>query len=240
MKPTEVTEYNAIFEWNMTPQEAAAYKLALCYEKEYRRLFPDRSDRQSIRRNKLPNRTDPRKSYLFRYCWKLLRETRGLLESHEYKDYIYANLLIIKLNNGHCEPNAICGDKAWIRYKVWKRYFDRKMAEINATAPPPSVSTTNPKIIAQIDRTKKFLFERCDGEVTLDKIKSFLDQGIFKFWVATGKVSQFYVILSPYVQKAGVAADIAQQCGFSLAVLEEKTTQEVKDYFKHEYAHEFK
>jgi len=232
-------EYDAIFQWHMKPLEIEAYKLAVCYEKEYRRLFGETADGQAVRRNSLPKRTDPRKSNLFRHCWKMRRETRGLIDSTEYRNYIIGNLTILKLQNAHVEPNGICGDKAWIRYKVWKRKYDAKMAEVAATAPPPSVSTTSPKIIGQIDKTKKFLFERCDGEPTFDKMKNFIDTGIFKFWVATGKVSHYYVVISPFVARACDVDKLAEQCAFSAALMREKITEEVKGYFDYEYKHEF-
>jgi hypothetical protein len=239
-----MNEYAAAFEWRMTNDEIEVYKIAVLYEKEYRRIFlaaEDAGDRRNlVKRNILPQKTDPRKCSLFRYCWKLRRETRGLLEPSEYKQYITANLTIIKISpRVHViEPTIICGDKAWIRYKIWKRRFEAKMDEAACVAPAPSVNTTSPKIIQEIDRTKKFLYERCEGEPSFDKLKGFIDSGMFKFWVATGKVSQFYVVMSPWVAKAGDVDKLAQQCSFSGPLMREKCTQEVKDYFGHEYSHE--
>ena len=234
----EKLDIDTIFQWRMTTQEIEVFKLVLAYDKAFKKLFAD-APPQVKKLNSVPVRTDPRKANIFRQCWKMRRETRGLLEGTEYANYIYANLLIIKLNDGRVQPNCVCGDKAWVRYKVWKRRFDQKMAELSSTAPPPSVSTTNPKIIGEIDRTKKFLFERCEGEVTFDKIKNFVDEGIFKFWVASGKVSPYYVVMSPFIAKAGDVDAQFAGCSSSPAVVREKITSEVKDYFKHEYRHEF-
>lgn len=231
-------EFDAVFQWNMTPAEVDVYKLAVAYEQEFRKVFGSDADGQSYLRNRIPMRGDPRKSNLFRQCWRLRRETRGLLEPHEYRNYIKANLTIIKLHNGHVEPNCICGDKAWIRYKVWKRLYDQKMSDAGAVAPPPSVSSTSPKIIAEIDKTKKFLFERCEGEVSFDKIKNFVDSGIFKFWVASGKVSPYYAVLSPFLARTGNLDQIFTGCSTSQAVILGKITDEIRNYFNHEYKHE--
>lgn len=229
----------AILNWNMTPAEGEAFQLTIYYEQVFRELFGTEIDGQTYRRNSLPKKGDPRKSVLFRHCWKMRRETRGLLELHEYKNYIHANLFIIKINNGQVLPNCVCGDKAWIRYKVWKRKYDQKMADVSATTPLPSVSTTNPKIIAEIDRTKKFLFERCDGEVTLEKIGNFIKKGLFKLWIASGKVSAYYVALSPFVANSCDISQLFSVCMSSLSVVQEKLTPEVRNYFRHEYHFEF-
>lgn len=228
-----------ILEWSMTPDESDVFHIALTYENEYKKIFGAETDGISIRKNSLPMRNDPRKSNLFKQCWKLRRETRGLIEKSEYKLYIHANLFIIKLNKGHVDPNCVTGDKAWIRYKVWKRRYDQKMAEVGSQAPPPSISTTDPKIIAEIDKTKKFLFERCDGSPSLEKIKKFIEMGVFKLWLATGKVSPYYVAMSPMVNKSCDINELFTACSSSIGVIREKITTQVKDYFLNEYSHEF-
>ena len=235
----QLNKFDAIFQWNMNAMQAEVYKLALYYEETYRKICGQTTDGQSIRRNCLPKRGDPRKSNVFRNCWRMKRETRGLLEEHEYKLYIFGNLTILMLQKAHIEPNSICGDKAWIRFKVYKRKYDVKMAELACKVPPPSASTTSPKVVCQIDSTKKFLFERCDGAPTFDKVKTFIENGIFKFWIATGKISEYYVILSPFVSKSVDVDKFAEQVPFSAALMRERLTTEIQEYFKHEYAHEY-
>lgn len=228
-----------ILEYNMTVEEGEVFHIALVYEQEYKRMFADELDGQSVRRNSLPLRSDPRKSSLFRYCWKLRRETRGLLEQTEYKNYIRANLFIIKANRGHVEPNCVTGDKAWIRYKVWKRRYDQKIAEVSSQAPPPSVGNTSPKIIAEIDKNRKFLFEKCDGQPTFEKILHFIDLGVFRLWVATNKISPYYLSLSPIIEKTKRKSELFSVCTSSESLVKEKITEEIKDYFRHEYGYEF-
>lgn len=234
-----IEKYNAIFEWNMKNDEIEAYKIAICYENEILKIFGKTMNGSDLRKNSLPKRNDPRKSNLFRYCWKLLRETRGLLEPHEYKNYIIGNLKILEIQKAYIGPNAICGDKAWIRYKVWKRMFDAKMAEVSAIAPPPSVSTTDPKIIQQIDRTKKFIFERCEGTPSFEKVKKFFDDGILKFWVMTSKISIYYLMMSPWISKTIDLEKFATECAFSSFLYKSKITTEVKNYFSYEFKHEY-
>lgn len=237
MKPSDL-RYEAILDWHMTIAEAEAYKIAVQYEKEFIRLFHGTPQWLGYFRNSLPSKGDPRKSLLFRHCWKLRRETRGLLEQDQYRQYIHANLVVLKLNNGRVEPNAICGDKAWIRWKVWERWYEAKLDEANVETPKQSFAA-EPKIIKEIDRTKKFLFERCDGEPNAEKIKKFIEDGIFRIWVMTGKVSSYYLALSPFVTKSCDVNELAKNCCLDPILLKEMATEVVVNYFKKEFAHEY-
>ena len=227
--------YDAIFEWKMSPPEITAYKMAVLYETEYLKTFAGTGD-FNFKENTIPRKGDPRKSFLFKQCWKLCRETRGLLNAEQYQNYIRANLMILKINKSRVSSNAICGDKAWIRWKVWERWYAQKLGDKASVAPPPSISTTDPKIIREIDRTKKFLFEKCDGEPTLNKIQDFLDKGFFKLWIAGGKVSIYYVMLSSYTKNH--IDKLAEICSFDPLVFKQQITKEVKDYFNYEFKHE--
>lgn len=229
----------AILDWNMTVDQAEVFHIALAYEQEFRDMFGRTADGQSFRRNSLPLRSDPRKSNLYRQCWKLRRETRGLIPSSEYRNYIHGNMYIFQLKGREFEPSCITGPKSWIRYKVWRRGYDRQLAEAGAQAPPPSISTTSPKIIIAIDSTRKFLAEKCGGQPTFEQIRGFIESGFFKIWVASNKVSPYYLALSPFVERTGKVSELFSVCSSSEAVFREKLTKEVKDYFKHEYRYEF-
>jgi hypothetical protein len=236
----EQVRYDAIFEWNMSAMEVEAYKLAVLYEQEFVKLFggTEDIDGQVFRRNSIPKRGDPRKSDIFRQCWKLRRETRGLLTPEQYVNYVKANLAILKINKAAPSPNSICGDKAWIRWKVWERWYTQKLSDKSCVAPIPSVSTTDPKIIREIDRTKKFLFEKCEGETpSSEKIRTFIENGFFKLWIFSGKASIYYVMMSPYTQP--YISDLAEACSFDPVLYREKITSEVRDYFHYEFSHEF-
>ena len=228
--------YDAIFEWNMSAPETTAFKMAVLYEQEYLKMFAGTGN-FNFKENTIPRKGDPRKSFLFKQCWKLCRETRGLLNAEQYQNYIRANLMILKIHEARVSSNAICGDKAWIRWKVWERWYNQKLGDKAAVAPAPSVSTTDPKIIREIDRTKKFLFEKCEGEPTSLKIQDFLDKDFFKLWIASGKVSIYYIMLSPYT--GSYIDKLAKVCSFDPVLFRDNITKEVKDYFRYEFNHEF-
>lgn len=233
--------YDAIFEWKMTPAEAEVFKLAVLYEREFLRIFKNQPqlDGQGYRRNTIPKRGDPRKSNLFRHCWKLRRETRGLLQEHEYERYIQANFYILRLNHAHVEPNAVCGDKAWVRWRVWERRRKRKEEELASKEPAPSANTTDPKLMRDLDRTKKFLYEKFEGEPTVEKLKRFVDDGIFRLWVGMGKINPSYIVLSPWVRQSTDIGKVCRECYLDPLLLQERITDAVQQYFKEEYKHEF-
>jgi len=228
-----------ILEWKMSQDEAEAFHLALFYEKEYMRIFNGSLDGLSLKRNILPKGGDPRKSNLFRYCWKLKRETKGLIEKKEYKNYIMANLFIVKINNGYVEPSCITGDKAWIRYKIWKRKYDQKLLEADCDKDKISNPIYDKKVIFQIDKTKKFLFEKCEGDPSYIKIKNFIDNGIFSLWCASQKISCYYLVLSPYIKESKKKNDFLKFYNISEEIIEKSLNNDLINYFYQEYKYEY-
>ncbi len=89
------------------------------------------------------SKKDPRESVLFRYCYKLQRDTLGLLEEQEYKDYVFCQLKSLKNyiektgNLIQVTPNILNFDKGYKRWKYFKynlnkkRYSDKILPSIN-------------------------------------------------------------------------------------------------------------
>jgi hypothetical protein len=143
-----------------------------------------------------------------------------------------------KAGKVHVEPNTICGDRAWIRWRVYERWYENKKAEINATLPPPDISSASPQVIREIDKTKKFLYEKCEGKPTLEKYQKFFDDGFFKFWIMTGKISKYYAVWSPFVSKICDVKAFCNSCDVDITLFREKTTQDVKEYLAYEFTYE--
>jgi hypothetical protein len=95
----------------------------------------------------------------------------------------------------------------------------------------------HPDDVREIDTTKRFLFEKCEGSPTEEKIQKFVDDGFFKFWVVSGKVSEYYVALSPYIKEEQREA-LADSCSVDLTLVRERATEEVREYFSAEFRHE--
>jgi hypothetical protein len=222
---------NDIFEWKMTENEAKTLRLCIIWEEQTRKMFPDR------KLPKLPTKGDPRKSVVFREFWKLLRMTRGLLEENEYTLYIRANLTIIAHWKGHIAPNTMNGDKAWVRWRVWKRMYDRKQIE-KAGEDLPRPLDVSPQVIREIDCTKRFLHEQCEGQPTITKLIEFHQKGKLKRWIMSNKISVFYVLLSPYMRKVADVEDLQKKCSFDPKLYLDKITDDVRKHFKIEFPYE--
>jgi hypothetical protein len=227
-----LNKYAAIIDFQMNEHESKAYKLAVIWEEETKKMFPE----EKLAR--LPQKSDPRKCTLFKYCWKLMRETRGLLKDQEYKLYIMGNLQILRANRGRIEPNALCGDKAWIRWLVWKKMYDKKVAEINQATMPPELNIP-PQVQKEISCTKRFLFEKFEGEPTIEKLQTTIDRGNIRMWVKSGKISMYYLVLSPWIDKTIGLDKMEKDYGFDASVYKSKMTPSILDYFKNEFKHEY-
>ena len=181
-----------IITFRMTNKEAKAYRLALLWISLTRKFLPSDA---SVSVATLP-KGDPRKGYLFKQCWKLLRETQGLLEETDYKYYFAAQLAMLKnvqrsTGHAHVSHNVFVGEKAWVRWKIWKKKFDETAAMMNL----PPLITDEEAIIKELDRTKGFLQKTAVSKFNVDDLKS---------WTSSGKVSLIYIALSPLVKKLAI------------------------------------
>lgn len=222
-----------ILDWNMTEQEGRAYLLALHWEDMTREMFPKEKGL-----SRLPSSGDPRKSTIFRFCWKLARETRGLLRPEEYKLYIKANLTMIKVKNLHLSPNVLCGDGAWIRWRIWKRLYDQKLLEKSGQVDKKLNVEVPPAVIKKLETTKRFIFEKCYGEPSFEKLQSFYDNKSLHLWVGT-RIAHLYLLLSPWVKKIASLKLLEKEMFFDAKVYDEQINENVRIYFRQEFSYEF-
>jgi hypothetical protein len=222
-----------ITHWSMTDEEAKTYRIACIWNTQVPRIFPD-----LVAYSKLPKKGDPRKSYLFKFCWKLMRETRGLLQEDDYKHYVIANLQILKVHEAHVDVNSLCGDKAWYRWLVWKRHFAIKSQQM-AGDRLLEEKQVDKKFFKEIGLTKKFLFEKCDGSPTLEKLQLFFAGPKIKVWVGSQKISPYYLILSPWVAKIIDKSVIYDKFQLDPEIYVQKLDETARKHFRTEFAHEF-
>jgi hypothetical protein len=224
---------DAILDYDMDELEARAYKLCLIWLDRSRKVFPDYQ-------HSTMKRGDPRKALIFKVCYKLVRETQGVLEEKDYGLYVRAQLDVLRhINMGKTHPlidaNCLVGEKAWKRWKLWKRKYDsltQKPSEVPQVTAPGTA-----KAIAGLEDTKEFLAKTFGASPSLDKYKeAVLNRNLFR-WINFGKISPYYLALSPYIAQV-MGPDDLKKLNFDIGVYKPCLTDEIAAKFKEMFPHE--
>lgn len=235
-----------IKKWNMDATEATVFKLCLLWEETVEKEL------KGIALNhvtKLRKKGDPRKSTLFKYCWKLFRETNGLIPINEYRLYIRAQIQVFKNlerdfgkrkeGEPRIDAQILCGPKAWMRWMYWKNLY-LKQTKVDEHAEKVQTEATDGyayKVGMELAHTKAFMEKQAGGEITKDFIKQICSDRTLLRWVTFGKVSPFYVILSPWVTEA-YGNTFEKANNVKLGVYVESTNEAVKEHFKQHFGQE--
>jgi hypothetical protein len=228
-----------IFEYKMSEQETKAFKVCLIWMKMCQKVLPD------YKYTRMPKNGDPRKCHLFRIVWKLLRETNGILKDEELVLFIRAQLEIlqgIKRSNGThvlIDPICLTGPKAWVRWKVWRKKFEQSSRE-QTQHRGEEERTPLFKIAQELDRTKAYFARFYEPMPTRDEVKQMVADSNLKRWVTLGKVSPYYVLMSPFVRAAFQHLKIAEYfTGVDLTIYIPDITKESQEAFRVKFPHEF-
>lgn len=207
--------------YKMTLEEAKAYKLALMWTRLTTKYLPE--DKHC----KLP-KGDPRKSFIFKICWKLLRETRGILRENDYKNYFIAQIQSLNQINdsgkrANVDSNVIVGEKAWLRWKYWKKNYDKSVLS-QMVAP-----TNEDYTISELVRVKQFfikIYAENGPNYTIEQAKE---------WLEAGEITPTYILLSPYMSKICPDKSIF---GFDLPLYKNRVTKKILTFFAEEFKNE--
>jgi len=225
---------DAILDYDMDELEAMAYKLTLLWLDRSRKMFPD------YQHTKL-RKGDPRKSLVFKVCYKLARETQGVLEDKDYPLYIRAQLEILKhINVGKTLPlidtNCLVGDKAWKRWKLWKAKYDAitsKPSEISQTTAPGVA-----KAMLGLENTKEFITKTFGSNPSIEKYKeAYLNKNLFR-WINFAKISPYYLAISPYIAQI-LQPDDLKKINFDPNAYKHCITDAVINKFKELFNYEY-
>ncbi len=178
-----------IVKYKMNELESKAYRIAMMWEEQVKEEFPD------FKHMKLKKTGDPRTSMLFKLCYKLARETIGLLEDNDYKFYITAQLHVLKAYYKQADlfidAQCLIGEKAWIRWKMWKYKYDKIFKEKSTEE---EVKPRNSLIETEFIKTKNFLQSKI-GEINETSILKELESGNLSKWIAFGKIHPLFVLM---------------------------------------------
>jgi hypothetical protein len=156
---------------------------------------------------------------MFKICFKLVRETQGVLNDDEYPLYVRAQLDVLKhinSQNGRAliDPNCLVGEKAWKRWKLWKRRYDmiKNRRDQTGTSTPQGII----KALDGLEKTKEFLAKSL-GECSPAKYReAYLNNNFFR-WYNLGKISPYYLAMSSYLQGVLKPEDL-QRLNFDIGV----------------------
>lgn len=220
-------------EYEMTPEEATAYKLCCIYHDTVLDTFPN------YRHYRMP-RGDPRKTSLFKYCYKLIQETQDKLKPQEYILYIKAQMDVLKAITKQgdlplIQPACLVGEKAWTRWLMWKKRYEIKKRKFQESKVTPQID----QIKADLATTKGFLDQVLKG-LGKEKVKGALDSHDMLLWVGRGQVSPYYFLLSPVVQDWLKSKKIEHlpPIQLDLDYYRKNITQEIIDHFGEQFAYE--
>jgi hypothetical protein len=124
------------------------------------------------------------------------------------------------------DPMCLVGEKAWKRWKLWKKKYDSK---IKAPLPTKIDKMVILKAIEGITRTKKFIEKNLGKKPSIEeylKLRSSLIN-----WINFGNISLYYVAVSPYMKKVFTTEDI-KKLNFDLQFYHDCITEEVKKVFE--------
>jgi hypothetical protein len=156
---------------------------------------------------------------MFKYCYKLARESDGNLLEDEYQLYVRAQLDILKhinMGNGHPLIGVHClvGDKAWKRWKLWKKKYD---STIKIKAKTPKSKNASPKIYEALKKTSEFLRQKIGDGDAYQRLLEFESNGDLYIWINVGKVSPYYLVMSSHFEKLGKEVEL-KKINFDLDV----------------------
>lgn len=225
----QMKELEPIIKYKMNKLEAKAYKVALIWIDEFKRELPKE------RCIKLNKSSDPRKTNIFKYCYKLIQETKGILKDSEIQLYVRAQIQILKaIREGDIhaliEPKCLVGDKAWKRWKLWKSKYLRKLGRIQSSD-ELGIKTKTTKVLAEIKHAFVFLEERS----LLDFDSFSKNKERIKKFINNGEISCFYALLSPWVSKLIDLKDF----DFDKVYCRSSINPKIEEFFRNMFSHEF-
>lgn len=171
--------------YNITNNQEIRALIIFFYWNYYlEKLFPNLIIRR-IKKDK-----DPRVSSVFKYCYKLQKETNGILSESEYKDYVFCQIKFLKSyiektnKPVQVTPNILNVDKAWKKWKYFKYILSKSTHTISAET---FVNNDILKNLLKKDR----IFIESKIKISIDNIKKHSEQ--IYFWNKIGNISVYFM-----------------------------------------------
>lgn len=208
-----------ISEYSLNKEEAIALRLMFIYLEVCKKYFPDLTPKYSFKK-------DPRKYETWKYCWKMLEETKEKLGFDEYRMFIEAQILVtIKIaKRGMMHPSVLVGDAAWNRWLIWKKNFI-KAKRIPVTQETVYVQIDADDIKNELKYSKSALLKRLK-DITPQNILS--NMTLILRLYRMGIISPFFLSMNPttvqYIKDNNIE--------FNLYNYRKRLTEDIKKYYE--------
>lgn len=218
---------NIIDKYKITDdQEVRALCLYYYWMKHRKKIFPD------MVHSKFNENKDPRESIIFKYCYKLQRETNTTLEEKDYEDYIRAQLIVLKYfskkygTEVNVDANVITGEKAWKRWKSFKsRLRITKNNSVNQYTSFPSLEKVNIEFI----RTKDFLLKNLK-EINDDNIEKNITNIVV--WFNFRKISPYFIVFNKKINTIFSIEDIKKIFRIDPLLYKERFSDKIRESYE--------
>lgn len=217
--------FNIIKKYNIEDkQEIRALALYFYWIYNIRKIFPE------MRHGKFNENKDPRGLTIFRYCYKLQREST--LEEKNYENYIRAQLIILRyLSKKYnrelvVDANCICGEKAWKRWKLYQsKLIKTKNDSINNYVSFPNIH----KLEKELENTRDFLKDKIN--IDEENLKKNIENIII--WFNLRKINPYFIVFNKTINDIYDYEQIRKNFKIDPLLYLERTNDMIKDlYFK--------
>ena len=238
MQLNEIFESN-VKKYNMTEDQILAYQCCFHWIEYVEKFFPN-IKKVGVSSISKEQKKDPRKTYLFKCCFKFVRETKTLIEIKEIPLYIRAQLDILRhinIDNSTPEITPICltGPKAWKRWKLWYKKYNAIIAKPKEIIQTIGQGTL--KALLGLETTKEFITKKLGLNPTIETYQeSYLNRNLFN-WINFGNISPYYVTISPFVAQIMKKEDL-DRLKFDPGLYLPCITDDVKKRFKEMFPNE--
>lgn len=207
-------------------QEKRALRLYYYWIINRKKIFPD------IFHSKFDKSKDPRNFTIFKYCYKVQRETRNKLEEKDYENYIRAQLIILKsLSKKYNTPinvdiNCIAGEKAWKRWKLYRfKLIQSKNDSVNNFISYPNINNLE----FEFNRTNEFLVQNL-GKINKENIEKNKQNIIF--WFFQRKINPYFLVFNVYINEVFVGEDFMKLFKIDVILYKQRTNDKIKELYR--------
>jgi hypothetical protein len=149
------------------------------------------------------------------------------------KLYIRAQIQVLKSIKEGClhaliSPHCLVGEKAWRRWKLWKKIYDSQLAR-NLTSDEMGIMIKESIVRRQFSKTISFIEK--NGLKDRNKYESIKED--IERWIVNGEISPFYVVLSPWIKC------LFKECPVDSKLYRPSITPSLESMFKDIFNHEF-